>query len=89
MEKKGFSNFHCWTLLLQELNYITEHRSGAKMPPVDALSRFLVDVMCTSTDNILFKIKLAQDNDSEVKAILDMGHSISNQHIYFPHHLRF
>ena len=47
-----------WALLLQESKYVIEHKSGAKMLRVNVLSRFPVDVMSISVDNILLEIKL-------------------------------
>ena len=39
------------------------------MPQIDAHSRSPIDIMCVSIDNILSKIKLAQESDNKVKAI--------------------
>ena len=50
------------------------------MPDVDVLSRFPVDAMCVSTDNIIPKIKFAQGNDSKVKAIRELA--VSNYEGY-------
>ena len=45
------------------------------------LRRFPVDVMCVLTNNVLPKIKLAQDNDSELKAIKELL-AVSNYEDY-------
>ncbi|GBM34754.1 hypothetical protein AVEN_185703-1 [Araneus ventricosus] len=42
------------------------------MTHVDALSRSPIDIFCISFDNILPKLKSAQDNDNEVKAIKEL-----------------
>ncbi|GBM82489.1 Pro-Pol polyprotein [Araneus ventricosus] len=42
------------------------------MTHVDALSRSPIDIFCISFDNILPRLKSAQDNDNEVKAIKEL-----------------
>lgn len=61
-----------WALLLQEFNYVIEHRAGVRLPHVDALSRSPISVLCISVENILPKLKLAQENDTEIKAIKEL-----------------
>ncbi|GBN24637.1 Transposon Ty3-G Gag-Pol polyprotein [Araneus ventricosus] len=61
-----------WALLLEEFDYVIEHRSGTRMTHVDALSRSPIDIFCISFDNILPRLKSAQDNDNEVKAIKEL-----------------
>ncbi|GBN95131.1 Transposon Tf2-6 polyprotein [Araneus ventricosus] len=61
-----------WALLLEEFDYVIEHRSGTRMTHVDALSRSPIGIFCISFDNILPRLKSAQDNDNEVKAIKEL-----------------
>ncbi|GBO13085.1 Retrovirus-related Pol polyprotein from transposon 297 [Araneus ventricosus] len=61
-----------WALLLEEFDYVIEHRSGTRMTHVDALSRSPINIFCISFDNILPRLKSAQDNDNEVKAIKEL-----------------
>ncbi|GBN01575.1 hypothetical protein AVEN_72938-1 [Araneus ventricosus] len=61
-----------WALLLEEFDYVIEHRYGTRMTHVDALSRSPIDIFCISFDNILPRLKSAQDNDNEVKAIKEL-----------------
>ncbi|GBL92709.1 Pro-Pol polyprotein [Araneus ventricosus] len=42
------------------------------MTNVDALSRSPINIFCFPFDNILSRLKLAQDNDNEVKAIKEL-----------------
>ncbi|GBN89354.1 hypothetical protein AVEN_114684-1 [Araneus ventricosus] len=42
------------------------------MTHVDALSRSPIDIFCISFDNTLPRLKSAQDNDNEVKAIKEL-----------------
>ncbi|GBN76983.1 Pro-Pol polyprotein [Araneus ventricosus] len=61
-----------WALLLEEFDYVIEHRSVTRMTHVDALSRSPINIFCISFDNILPRLKSAQDNDNEVKAIKEL-----------------
>ncbi|GBM77993.1 Retrovirus-related Pol polyprotein from transposon 297 [Araneus ventricosus] len=61
-----------WALLLEEFDYVIEHRSGTRMTHVDALSRSPINIFCISFDNILPRLKSAQDSDNEVKAIKEL-----------------
>ncbi|GBN98295.1 Pro-Pol polyprotein [Araneus ventricosus] len=61
-----------WALLLEELDYVIEHRSGTRMTHVDAPSRSPINIFCISFDNILPRLKSAQDNDNEVKAMKEL-----------------
>ncbi|GBL61482.1 Retrovirus-related Pol polyprotein from transposon 297, partial [Araneus ventricosus] len=61
-----------WALLLEEFDYVIEHRSGTRMTHVDALSRSPINIFCISFDNILPRLKSAQDDDNEVKAIKEL-----------------
>ncbi|GBN83663.1 Retrovirus-related Pol polyprotein from transposon 297, partial [Araneus ventricosus] len=61
-----------WALLLEEFDYVIEHRSGTRMTHVDALSRFPINIFCISFDNILPRLKSSQDSDNEVKAIKEL-----------------
>ena len=73
MQKKDLSTRVArWALLLQEFDYVIEHRSGTRMAHVDALSRFPINVFSISLDNILPKLKLAQDSDDAIKAIKEL-----------------
>ena len=73
MEKRDLSTRVArWVLLLQEFNYTIEHRSGTKMPHVDALSRSPINIFPVVIDDILPKLKLAQDEDNEIKVIKEL-----------------
>ncbi|GBN87944.1 Transposon Tf2-6 polyprotein [Araneus ventricosus] len=61
-----------WALLLEEFDYVIDHRSATRMTHVDALSRSPINISCISFDNILPRLKSAQDNDNEVKAIKEL-----------------
>ncbi|GBN66452.1 Transposon Tf2-6 polyprotein, partial [Araneus ventricosus] len=67
-----------WALLLEEFDYVIEHRSGTRMTHVDALSRSPINIFCISFDNILPRLKSAQDSDccswlSAISPIFDNG----------------
>jgi len=57
-----------WIMTLEEYDKIIIHRSGSRMRHVDALSRY--PVMNIIENSIIVKIKEAQKNDSELKAIM-------------------
>ncbi|GBM10006.1 Transposon Tf2-11 polyprotein [Araneus ventricosus] len=59
-------------LLLEEFDYVIQHRSVTRMTHVDALSRSPIDIFCISFDNILPRLKSAQDSDNEVKAVKEL-----------------
>lgn len=59
-----------WALLLEEYDVTVEHRAGTRMQHVDALSRY--PVMCIDVDGIIPKIKKAQENDHEIKLIMEI-----------------
>ncbi|KAG7295050.1 hypothetical protein JYU34_022520 [Plutella xylostella] len=59
-----------WVLLLQDYDYTVEHRSGSKMRHVDALSRNPCIAVVTS--GIHNQIRLAQQSDDGVKAIMEV-----------------
>lgn len=63
-----------WALLLEEFQYVIEHRPGKSMVHVDALSRHpLNDVMLVDDDDegILARIRKAQQEDPELKEIFE------------------
>lgn len=59
-----------WALLLEEYDLTVEHRSGARMKHVDALSRY--PVMCINLTGVTAKIKEAQKESNEIKLIVDI-----------------
>ena len=60
-----------WALLLDEFDYIIERSPGTKMKHVDALSRHPV-MMTTAVTNISPQIKKAQEEDDEIKLIMEI-----------------
>lgn len=58
-----------WALLLEEFDYILEHRSGSRMRHVDALSRYPINVITRSGTAISTAIKNAQVNDDHLKTV--------------------
>jgi hypothetical protein len=64
-----------WALLLEEFEYIVEHRSGNKMRHVDALSRNPITMIAnTSVENESFlrRIKENQAKDDRLRAIMEI-----------------
>lgn len=62
-----------WALLLQEFDYIVEHRAGVRMRHVDALSRAPIMLIESS---IVSKLRVAQTADSNIqmnKQLLENG----------------
>lgn len=59
-----------WALLLEDYGYVIEHRPGVRMKHVDALSRH--PVMTISIHSIPFQIKRQQNEDSEIKTIIEV-----------------
>jgi len=67
-----------WALALEEFNYKIEHRPGKNMYHVDALSRYPIvqcNVIKRQKDGLITRLKKAQENDSDVKKILDQAKS--------------
>lgn len=62
-----------WALLLEEFDYVIEHRPGKNMMHVDALSRnpLPVCMLIDERDSLTAKFKQAQQNDDDVKKIFD------------------
>lgn len=62
-----------WALLLEEYNYVIEHRPGKSMCHVDALSRNpCVLVICESDNSITMRLLKAQRGDEYLKPIFEM-----------------
>ena len=59
-----------WFLLLEEFDYTVEHRPGVRMKHVDALSRY--PVLTFKIDDVIPRIKRAQQKDSETNVILEI-----------------
>ena len=59
-----------WALLLEDFRYTIEHRAGDKLRHVDALSRYPVFTIAASS--IVSKIKKAQEEDDEIKAVKEL-----------------
>ena len=57
-------------LLLEEFDYAVEHRPGARIKQVDALSRYPVSTF--KIENVIPRIKKAQQEDSETNVILEI-----------------
>lgn len=71
MSKKELtSRIARWALLLEDYDYIIEHRPGTRMKHVDALSRY--PIMTISMHSIPFQIKRQQNEDSEIRAIIEV-----------------
>ncbi|GBM54064.1 hypothetical protein AVEN_247679-1 [Araneus ventricosus] len=78
MSKKDISSkIARWALMLEEYDYVIEHRQGTRMRHVDALSRNPVCMIIQ--DSLTFQILKAQNSDENVKAIKDLL-KIKNQH---------
>jgi len=62
-----------WVLLLEEFDYVIEHRPGKNMMHVDALSRHPLPVcmVIDERDSLTIKFKQAQQDDNEVKKVFD------------------
>jgi len=62
-----------WALLLEEFDYTIEHRPGQSMKHVDALSRNTLPecMFVEERGGLTVKFKQAQQNDSEVKNVID------------------
>lgn len=62
-----------WALLLEEFDYVIEHRPGRSMVHVDALSRNPLPtcMFIDERDNLTAKFKQAQQSDSGVKKVFD------------------
>lgn len=59
-----------WAMLLEEFDYVIEHRSNTRMGHVDALSRYTV--MTFEVDSSILQVLKAQKQDTEIKAILEI-----------------
>ncbi|GBM28379.1 Transposon Tf2-9 polyprotein [Araneus ventricosus] len=78
MSKKDISSkIARWALMLEEYDYVIEHRQGTRMRHVDALSRNPVCMIIQ--DSLTLQILKAQNSDENVKAIKDLL-KIKNQH---------
>lgn len=62
-----------WVLLLEEYNYIIEHRPGKNMIHVDALSRnpFSICMIAGERDSVTVKFRRAQQEDDDGKKMFD------------------
>lgn len=62
-----------WALLLEEYDYVIEHRPGKNMAHVDALSRnpLPMCMILDERDSLTVKFKQAQQDDNDVKRIFD------------------
>jgi len=63
-----------WALTLEEFNYKIEHRPGKNMYHVDALSRYPIaqcNVIKRQKNGLITRLKKAQENDNDIKKILD------------------
>lgn len=58
-------------MLLSEYDFEVEHRAGSSMRHADALSRNPL-VLNISTDNLIARIRAAQEKDSQTKAIIEL-----------------
>lgn len=57
-----------WTLELQNFDYSTEHRSGKRMPHVDALSR-VNSVLVIEDNTFEFNLSVCQSQDVKIKEL--------------------
>lgn len=67
-----------WAAILEEFNCKIEHRAGDRMRHCDALSRNLT-MMVTDADTVSYRIRQAQENDTECKKILEKIQNEQNQ----------
>ncbi|GBO43340.1 Retrovirus-related Pol polyprotein from transposon 297 [Araneus ventricosus] len=78
MSKKDISSkIARWALMLEEYDYVIEHRQGTRMRHVDTLSRNPVCMIIQ--ESLMLQILKAQNSDENVKAIKDLL-EIKNQH---------
>ncbi|GBL82029.1 Retrovirus-related Pol polyprotein from transposon 297, partial [Araneus ventricosus] len=77
MNKDISSKIARWALMLEEYDYVIEHRQGTRMRHVDALSRNPVCMIIQ--DSLTLQILKAQNSDENVKVIKDLL-KIKNQH---------
>ncbi|XP_033222550.1 uncharacterized protein K02A2.6-like [Belonocnema kinseyi] len=88
MDKKDISHkIAGWAMELETFKYNIEHRSGNRIKHVDSLSRY--PVMCVIIQYIVPRIKRAQDEDNEVRLILEIlkekpyqNHFVQNSLLY-------
>lgn len=59
-----------WALKMQEFEYTIEHRAGARMMHVDALSRYPVSVITRDQQSVTMAIQKAQQDDDRIKTII-------------------
>lgn len=57
-----------WALILEEYDYMIEHRPGTRMKHADALSRYPIKNVCVLTDTAS-RLRRAQDDDLKIKLI--------------------
>ncbi|CAA9994248.1 unnamed protein product, partial [Nesidiocoris tenuis] len=78
MEKKDLgTRVARWAMLLEEFDYVIEHRPGVRMKHVDALSRR--PIMEVSSLGIVSQVKRRQDEDGELLAIKEILKTTSYQ----------
>jgi len=70
-----------WALLLEDYDYTIEHRLGVHMKHVDALSRH--PVMTISAYSIIPQIEKHQEQDGEIKALIEILKDRDNYDNYF------
>lgn len=84
-----------WALLLEEFNYVIEHRPGTSMRHVDALSRNLPSVMTIEENrsSLMARIRRAQREDDELKPVFEKvtrnetdNFSLQNNILYRKYH---
>lgn len=61
-----------WALLLEEYDYVIEHRRGTSMKHVDALSRYPVMVVTADENTTLKRLKNEQDKDETIVAVKEI-----------------
>lgn len=72
MDKKDLTTrIARWALMLEDFDYIIEHRPGSRMNHVDALSRYPVMIL-NIEETIKTRIRRAQDEDGEMKIIKEL-----------------
>lgn len=59
-----------WALMLQEFDFNIEHRAGAAMRHVDALSRYAI--MTIQESDLILRVKEAQVNDDDFRVIFEL-----------------
>lgn len=80
-----------WALLLEEFNYVIEHRPGKSMVHVDSLSRNPIPIcmIADDCDNLTVKFKRAQQADDDIRKMYDTVKKGKNDNFVIKNDLLF